>query len=92
MNVRERIILRTVVDENNCWLWMGAMSQKPGGNYPYMKVDGRSRPVTRVVYEQCVGVIPPKHEVHHVCHVTECVNPSHLQAVLKAAHQFSWRY
>lgn len=37
----------------------------------------------RWFYEQLVGDIPEGYEVDHLCKVTSCVNPAHLEAVTK---------
>lgn len=60
-----------------CWLWTGA--QKNG----YGRFTIRRRPVYahRFAYELLVGPIPQGLELDHLCRVTTCINPSHLEPV-----------
>jgi len=38
----------------------------------------------RYFYEVLKAVIPVGHEIDHLCRITSCVNPSHLEAVTHA--------
>ena len=40
----------------------------------------------RHIYEECFGEIPPKTQVHHVCHNRTCVNPEHFELLGIAEH------
>lgn len=82
--LRQRIEAKLEKRES-CWIWTGART--PKGAYG---VIARGRPSTslvlthRAMYEMCVGPIPTDYEVDHLCQVTLCCNPAHLEAVTKA--------
>lgn len=66
-----------------CWLWTGHANPKGYGRFH----DGRRLVmVHRFAYEMVKGSIPPGNEVGHLCHVRNCVNPDHLQAMSHAAN------
>lgn len=65
------------VDSGGHWLWMGCVSHGYGTFY----LNGRSCRAHRVVYEWAVGPIPYGLQIDHLCRVTYCVNPDHLEAV-----------
>ena len=58
-----------------CWIWHGATF--PGG-YGGLQVMGRFTRAHRLVYELCVGPIPPSYVVCHSCDHPGCCNPAHL--------------
>lgn len=63
-----------------CWVWSGVL-HKDG--YPRLKVDGKSKKVSRLAYETWVGPIPEGEGYHgtvvrHKCDVRACINPGHL--------------
>jgi hypothetical protein len=69
-----------------CWIWLrhagakGAHGSKYAHWYIGSRTDGtkRSVTVTRWIYEQTRGPIPPGMLVCHTCDIPECVNPDHL--------------
>lgn len=80
MSPVERITTRVNIDPaTGCWIWPGARTR---GGYGTINVGGRTRLTHRVVYAAIVGPIPHGYELdHHVCRVTLCCNPDHLEAV-----------
>lgn len=64
----------------DCWLWLGCLSHGYGVFY-YMKRKSRAH---RWAYEQANGPIPAGLELDHLCRVTACVNPAHLEPVTHA--------
>lgn len=76
----ERLMFRTVADPSGCWLWLGAHSAK---GYGQIRTDngGPTMSVHRAVWEHVNGPVPEGLELDHLCHVRNCVNPAHLQAV-----------
>jgi hypothetical protein len=91
--IRSRIERRVTREDRGhtspCWIWEGA-TDKDG--YPHMNVyegpSGSRRKrlvrVQRVVHSEYVGPIPEGYEVDHLCHVVQCLNPAHLEAVTPA--------
>ena len=74
----QRLWRRVGVDENGCWIWVGV---KRRDGYGWIRVDGIARPVHRLSYEALVGPIPPGLQIDHLCRVTSCCNPEHLEPV-----------
>lgn len=70
--------------ESGCWIWTGATSMLGRHkNFPYGSFcyRGRMQPAHRVSYKLYKGSIPKGYEIDHLCKVTNCVNPEHLEAV-----------
>jgi HNH endonuclease len=68
---------RTVVDANGCWIWQRGLTDR---GYARIKVDGRWRKTSRVVYAAINGTLPPDLLVCHHCDRPACVRPDHLFA------------
>lgn len=64
-----------------CHVWMGAVSDRGYGNF---WLHGRTVLAHRQAFEWAVGPIPPGLELDHLCRVTRCVNPAHLEVVTHA--------
>jgi hypothetical protein len=60
---------------DECWPWK--LSGSPRG-YGQVTLGGRSRRVTRVIYEMLHGPIPAGMVVCHSCDNPPCCNPAHL--------------
>lgn len=67
-----------------CWLWTAQIDAKGYGRFAV-----NSRPVRahRFAFERLVGPIPVGLELDHLCRVTSCCNPSHLEAVTPAENK-----
>jgi hypothetical protein len=64
-----------------CWLWTGHTS-KSGGRYGKGGYGQyRSRMAHRLAWELIRGPIPEGLVLDHLCEVTRCVNPDHLEPV-----------
>lgn len=63
-------------DLGQCHLWEGGRS----GEYGWVDREYAHR----VAYIEANGPIPDGLEIDHLCRVTLCVNPSHLEAVTHA--------
>jgi hypothetical protein len=75
-------IMRRVEKTSTCWLWRGAFcGSKPYWRYGQVWIQGQNRIVHRVLYELLKGPILEGLQIDHLCRVTECVNPHHLEAV-----------
>jgi hypothetical protein len=60
-----------------CLCWTGATSDHRGyGRICYQK---KLWLVHRLIYELCVGHIPPGLQVNHECYQPDCCNPLHLK-------------
>lgn len=74
-----RFLAKAEVDqETGCWLWNGYVA--PSG-YGQIRIASRLYLAHRASYMVFVGEIPEGLQVDHLCRVTRCMNPSHLEAV-----------
>jgi len=64
---------------SGCWLWHGSADGRGYGIF-------RGKRAHRVSYVIHVGEIAPGLQLHHLCQVTACVNPAHLEALTPQAH------
>jgi hypothetical protein len=60
----------------DCWIWPDLKS-----GYPRMKFGKGHKQLHRVVLEVKHGSPLGSQAAHHICAVTACVNPDHLQPV-----------
>lgn len=73
-----RVRSRISLDLTGCWLWTGYRDKL---GYGRLTIDGKTAAAHRIVYEHHKGPIPSGLEIDHLCRVTSCVNPDHLEAV-----------
>ena len=66
------------VTESGCWLWIGAIGSTGYGNF---KNGNRTVKAHRFSYELAKGKIPDGLHLDHLCRVSCCVNPNHLEPV-----------
>ena len=66
------------VTESGCWIWLG---QCTVGGYGVLRYCQQSQFAHRFSYEQKHGSIPDGLTIDHLCRVTQCCNPDHLEAV-----------
>lgn len=64
--------------ETPCWIWA---ARKNGDGYGLIQVAGRTLRAHRFLYERHIGAIPDGLVLDHLCEVTSCVNPYHLEPV-----------
>lgn len=57
-----------------------------GGGYGKFRIGGKQVLAHRAMYEQEVGPIPDGLVIDHLCRVTICMNPAHLEAVTPAVN------
>ena len=70
--------------ETDCWIWVGSRNQHGYGQFKVgSRTDGTRRSVRahRFAYEVLVGRIPEGLTIDHLCRVTSCVNPAHMEPV-----------
>lgn len=86
MNVPEDVVARfwAKVDRNGpggCWLWTAATAVGYG-HFSWGPHSARKQvKAHRLAYELLVGPIPDGLTIDHLCRVTRCVNPAHLEPV-----------
>lgn len=71
-------------DSNGCWVWSGATTGRTGKYGHFRASSDRNAAKSyahRWSYEYHVGPIPHGRQIDHLCRVTLCVNPQHLEAV-----------
>lgn len=69
----------------NCWLWTGCLNNMGYGQLTRRSAGESSRHLAhRFAYQELVGVIPEGMVLDHLCKVSACVNPSHLEPVTQA--------
>jgi hypothetical protein len=87
LRTKERPILDSdyiPVPESGCWIWLGSLNTNGYGDVsPCKATEGRSRLAHRLSYEQANGPIPDGLELDHLCRVRCCINPDHLEPVVK---------
>lgn len=66
-----------------CWIWEGTRGQRGLYGYHYQGETESPRIIGahRYSYLLAHGSIPDNTEIDHLCRVTLCVNPHHLEAV-----------
>lgn len=62
------------ITESGCWIWMKSL----WGDYPSIKVAGKSEKANRISFYAFKGRIPKGMCVLHTCDIPSCVNPGHL--------------
>ena len=66
-----------VVDDKGCWIWQRV--SKAG--YPVVVFGRKQQLIHRLSLEAKHGAPLGSQPAHHICAVTQCVNPDHLQPV-----------
>lgn len=74
-------------NENGCILWMAAISTGPKGGYGAFWDGVRQIRAHIFAWEQANGPVPEGLELDHLCRVTACVNPAHLEPVTHAENR-----
>ncbi len=65
-----------------CWIWTGWIAANGYGRVNRRKGERwGSIPAHRMAYELVVGPVPNGKNLDHLCRVTACVNPAHLEPV-----------
>lgn len=61
-----------------CWYWIGRIGQS---GYGYLNEGDAAHLAHRWSYQHHIGPIPEGLSLDHLCRVTYCVNPAHLEPV-----------
>lgn len=83
-SMKQRIIRRSILDPNGCWIWQGALDRDGYGQLKYRdqpNVPSTQMRAHRASYLAFVGPIMGDLTIDHLCRVRRCVNPTHLEAV-----------
>lgn len=65
-------------DLGHCWIWTGYRSAR---GYGRLSIGGQTYLAHNVAYEIVVGLPISGLEPDHLCRVTSCVNPAHIEHV-----------
>lgn len=86
---QDRLWAKYAPDKNGCWIWQGAIDSSGYGVFKGPAHSGRTGVSTahRWAYIAATGVTPMGLHVDHLCSVTTCINPTHLEAVTPAENQ-----
>lgn len=74
----QRFVNKITFSDSGCWLWTGGRTVR---GYGLFWLNGNDVRAHRFAYEEMVGEIPEGMVLDHLCRVTTCVNPSHLEPV-----------
>ena len=74
-----RFLQKIWIDDAGCWLWTASMDRHKYGQF--RERPGRMVLAHRWGYEHLVGPIPNGLCLDHLCRITWCVNPEHLEPV-----------
>ena len=67
---------------DTCWVWTGKVDKTGYGSFGMREgTKSRTRSAHKILYEVLVGEIPTGMQLDHLCKVTLCVNPEHLEIV-----------
>ena len=66
--------------QDGCLIWGGYIDKKNGYGQLVTPEGNRYR-AHRLVYEHCVGPIPDRMVIDHLCRNRACVEPTHLEPV-----------
>lgn len=74
-----------VITETGCWIWLRSIVGRVAGStrngYGIFSAKGKQIMAHRWFYEKFVGPIPDGLEIDHLCRISCCVNPKHLEPV-----------
>jgi len=74
----ETITNRIIIDENDCWLWQGALNKQ---GYGIITIDYKAWRVHKLMYILTYGEFDNQLVVRHkpdICNNPTCCNPNHL--------------
>jgi len=77
---KDRFWAKVQKDSDGCWNWMGS---KTINGYAHLNYGGKTVYASRLAYEWANGDISPEYKLKHTCKNRACVNPEHLEPVIK---------
>lgn len=80
----KKFMAKVQVDDNGCWIWTGCLNNMGYGSVRRVVPSNKLWLSHRYAYTQEVGPIPDGLQIDHLCRVTACCNPEHLEAVTPA--------
>lgn len=78
MGMTERFWSEATVTDTGCLIYNGFATDEGYGKA--CDRFGKNRPVHRIMYEEFTG-LPAGESLDHLCRVTRCFNPDHLESV-----------
>lgn len=94
ISTRTRLLSQATIAPNGCWIWTGRINRDGYGMTGYK--GSRNFGAHRAVYEVIEGSIPEGYTLDHRCHTDDlscqggvtcphrrCVNPAHLEPVVR---------
>lgn len=75
--IQERV---TIEPATGCWIWKLSLDAK---GYGFCGLRDYRNKAHRVSYSAFKGELVPGLEIDHLCRVTSCVNPEHLEQVTR---------
>ena len=69
--------------EGDCILWTGSIYDT---GYGVIRIATKTRAVHRIAYQLAYGSIEDGMDIHHTCRNRACINPDHLEALTRQAH------
>ena len=82
--VEERFKEKFIKLSNGCWEWIASKDARGYGMFHVENQDSSTTHNKRahiVSWLLAGNIIPPQHELDHLCRNHSCVNPNHLEAV-----------
>lgn len=76
-----RVLSRIEISSAGCWVWQGTKTRKGYGQTSAKRLGQKKLYTHRIVYEHLHGPIPDGLQIDHLCRVTACCNPTHLELV-----------
>ena len=89
MKARERPIEERLLEKiafcptTGCWIWLGDLNKN---GYGRISIHNKLEYAHRACYIAFKGRIPFLKQLDHLCRLSACVNPDHLEAVSSATN------
>jgi hypothetical protein len=75
---------KILIKATGCWEFLGTLNH----GYGRITVDYLHQPASHYFWTESTGkLVPPGHELHHICENRKCVRPSHLECKTISEHR-----